>query len=80
MKTYNAKEVGGILRIQQKTVAARALYLGFIKNNHNKWSFDLSQIERIKAYIPKRFNNTKFSFSDDGEYLIINSKLNTQEI
>lgn len=78
MRTYNAKEVGDILMIQQKTVASRALFLGLKKNNHNKWSFDLSQIERIKAYIPKRFNNTKFSFSDDGEYLIINSKLNAQ--
>ena len=80
MTTYNAKEVGKILMMQEKTVASRALSFGFKKNNHNKWCFSLSQIEKIKAYVPKRFHNTKFSFSDDGGYLIINSKLNKQEL
>jgi len=79
MVTYNAKEVGVILGIQDKTVSTRAEYLGF-KKRSSKWCFTLAQIEKIKAYVPKRFINTKFTFSEDGEFLIINSKLNTQEI
>ena len=79
MTTYNAIEAGIIIGIQGKTVSNRAEYLGF-KKRSSKWCFTLSQVEKIKAYVPKRFHNTKFSFSEDGEYLIINSKLNTQEI
>ncbi len=79
MITYNAKEVGKMIGVQSKTVGTRAEYLGFNKLG-SKWCFTLAQIEKIKAYIPKRFINTKFTFSSDGEYLIINSKLNTQEL
>lgn len=79
MTTYNAKEVGIILGIQEKTVSTRAEYFGF-KKRSSKWCFTLDQIEKIKSYIPKRFINTKFSFSEDGDFLIINSKLNTQEL
>jgi len=79
MTTYNAKEVAVILGIQDKTVSNRAEFLGF-KKRSSKWSFTLVQIEKIKAYVPKRFHNTKFSFSEDGNYLIVNSKINTQEL
>ena len=79
MTTYNAKEVGKIIGIQDKTVSSRAEYLGY-KKRSSKWCFTLDQIEKIKAYVPKRFINTKFSFSEDGEFLIVNSKLNTQEL
>ena len=79
MTTYNAKQVGIILGIQEKTVSTRAEYFGF-KKLSSKWCFTLDQIEKIKSYIPKRFINTKFSFSEDGDFLIINSKLNTQEL
>lgn len=79
MKTYNSKEVGKILGLQNKTVSNRATSLGFKKNGAS-WKLSLSQIEKIKAYIPKRFINTKFRFSEDGQFLIINSKLNTQEL
>lgn len=79
MTTYNAKEVGIILGIGDKTVSNRAEYLGF-KKLSSKWCFTLVQIEKINAYVPKRFHNTKFSFSEDGNYLIINSKINSQEV
>ena len=79
METYNAKQVGAMLGIQPKTVSVRAESLG-IRKRHKNWVFSFEQVERIKAYLPKRFINTKFSFSDDGEYLIINSKLNKCEI
>jgi len=79
MTTYNAKEVAVILGIQDKTVSSRAEFLGF-KKRSSKWCFTVVQIEKIKAYVPKRFINTKFSFSEDGDFIIINSKLNTQEI
>lgn len=79
MKTYNSKEVGKILGLQDKTVSNRATYLGF-KKTGVFWRLSLSQIEKIKAYTPKRFINTKFSFSEDGNFLIINSKINTQEL
>lgn len=79
MKRYKAKEVGKMLNLGEKTVANRATYLGF-KKVGAFWRLSLSQVERIKAYVPKRFINTKFSFSDDGNFLIINSKINTQEL
>lgn len=79
MVTYNAEQAGKIIGIQSKTVSQRATYLGF-KKRGVYWYFTLEQIELIKSYVPKRFINTKFSFSPDGEYLIINSKLNTEEL
>ena len=79
METYNAKQVGVILGIWEKTVSDRATSLGF-KKHGAYWRFTLNQIEQIKSYLPKRFINTKFRFSEDGEYLIINSKLNKLEI
>lgn len=79
MVTYNAEQAGKIIGIQSKTVSQRATYLG-LKKRGVYWYFTLEQIELIKSYVPKRFINTKFSFTPDGEYLIINSKLNTEEL
>lgn len=79
METYNAKQVGGMLGLDEKTVANRAKTFGFNKV-FNQWKLTLYQIHLIKSYLPKRFINTKFRFSADGEYLIINSKINQLEI
>jgi len=80
METYNAKQVGAMLGIWEKTVTHRAKCLGISKGFNNVWHFTINQIELIKSYVPKRFINTKFRFSEDGEYLIINSKINTLEL
>lgn len=79
METYNAKEAGKLLGIQEKTVTARAIRLGF-KKIGSYWCFKLDQIEKINGYVPARFFNVKFSFSEDGKYLIINSKMNTIDV
>lgn len=79
MITYNAKEAGKLLGIQEKTVTSRAIRLGF-KKIGVYWCFTLAQIEKINGYVPARFFNVKFSFSDDGEFLIINSKMNIVDL
>jgi len=76
---YNAKQTGLKLGIQEKTVTARALRLGF-KKIGKIWGFDINQIEQINGYVPSRNHNAKFTFSKDGEYIIINSVLNTIDI
>lgn len=77
--TYNAKQTGLRLGIQEKTVTARAQRLGFKKRGKH-WNFGINEIEQINGYIPNRAYNTKFSFSNDGEYLIVNSKMNIIDI
>ena len=78
-ETYNAKQVSKMLGLDEKTVGNRAKTFGF-KKILNQWKLTLHQVEQIKSYVPKRFINTKFRFSDDGDYLIINSKINQCEV
>jgi heat shock protein HslJ len=75
----NAKQTGLKIGIEQKTVTARAKRLGMSKEGKD-WAFNVLQIEQINGYVPPRNHNPKFSFSKDGMYLIINSKLNTIDI
>lgn len=79
MRLLNSKEVGKLLSLDEKTVAVKARSLG-IKRNSHVWKFSVLDVERIKNHKAKRFYNTAFSFSEDGKFLIINSKLNKQEV
>jgi len=74
----NSVEVGNELSLHIRTVINRASRLGFKKNN-TFWFFTESQIKQIKEYSPIKQFQSKFYFSDDGEYLIINSRMNQYE-
>jgi hypothetical protein len=71
----NSVEVGEMLKITNKTVANRANKIG-IKKKGNHWLFNESEIEMLRNYrTPKRFQ-ANFYFSADGEFLIVNSRMN----
>lgn len=66
------------LKLHVRTVTMRASRLGFKRKGKN-WHFSESQINQIKNYKPIKQFQSKFYFSDDGEYLIINSRMNQYE-
>ena len=74
----NSVEVSKELSVTVRTVLNRASRLGFKKSN-TLWFFTNAQIKKIKEYQPIRQFQSKFYFSDDGYYLIINSRINKYE-
>lgn len=76
MKT--SKEVAKELNLNFRTVKSRAEKLGF-KRKKTYWYFTKKQIQQIKDYSPIKQFQSKFYFSDDGQYLIINSRMNDYE-
>ena len=74
----NALEVSKELNLHIRTVTKRASRLGFKKRN-TFWGFTESQVKQIKEYNPIKQFQSKFYFSDDGKYLIVNSRLNQYE-
>ena len=69
-----AKELGFSIR----TITNRASRLGF-KKSGCFWSFTQSQINQIKNYKPIKQFQSKFYFSDDGNFIVINSRMNKYE-
>ena len=75
METYNAKQVADKLNLHNKVVRNRATKVGLVKTSLH-WSFTDNDIEKIKNYeTPPVFRSTYY-FSNDGEYLILNSRMN----
>lgn len=73
MQTYSGQQLMKILSISKPTVKFRAEKLG-IKKHGFQWRFTESEAERMRNYKYKRSPN--FYFSENGDYLIIESKLN----
>jgi hypothetical protein len=74
----NAKEVSKELNIHFRTIKNRAFRLGF-KKRGTTWQLTESQIKQIKEYEPLKQFQSRFYFSNDGEYLIVNSRMNQLE-
>lgn len=76
-RTYSGQQLMKILNISKPTVKFRAEKLG-IKKNGLQWNFSESDIERMRAY--KYIRSPHFYFSEQGDYLIIESKLNSSKM
>lgn len=72
--TYSGQQVMKILNISKPTVKFRAEKLG-IKKSGPQWKFSQSEIDRMRNY--KYIRSPHFYFSEKGDYLIIESKLNS---
>ena len=72
--TYSGKQLQKILNISKPTVKFRADKLG-IKKHGVQWKFTESEVERIRSY--KYIRSPHFYFDEIGEFLIIESKMNT---
>lgn len=72
--TYSGQQVMKILNISKPTVKFRAEKLG-IKKTGLQWKFSQSEIDRMRNY--KYIRSPHFYFSEEGDYLIIESKLNS---
>lgn len=71
----NSVETAHELDLHVKSVISRANRLGF-KKDGNFWYFTENQIKQIKEYKFIKQFQTKFYFSDDGQFLVINSRMN----
>lgn len=75
MENYNAQQVADKLSLHNKVVRNRATKIGLVKIGVH-WSFTENDIEKIKNYeTPPVFRSTYY-FSPDGQYLILNSRMN----
>ena len=72
---YNAKQVADKLNLHNKVVRNRATKIGLVKRSVH-WSFTDSDIEKIKNYETPPVFRSAYYFSNDGEYLILNSRMN----
>lgn len=75
MERYSGQQLQKILNISKPTVKFRADKLG-IKKHGVQWRFTESEVERMRNY--KYIRSPHFYFSENGEFLIIESKLNNQ--
>ena len=74
----NSVEVAKILGVSPRTVSNRANRLN-LKKRSNAWLFTEMDIEKMKIYEPIKQFQSKFYFSKDGRYLVINSRMNKYE-
>lgn len=74
----NSVEVAKILGVSPRTVSNRANRLN-LKKRSNAWLFTEMDIEKMKLYEPIKQFQSKFYFSKDGRYLVINSRMNKYE-
>ena len=74
----NSVEVAKILGISPRSVTNRANRLE-IKKRSNAWLFTEMDIDKMKLYQPIKQFQSKFYFSKDGRYLVINSRMNKYE-
>lgn len=72
--TYSGQQLQKILNISKPTVKFRADKLG-IKKHGLQWKFTELEVERMRTY--KYIRSPHFYFTEDGEYLIIESKINS---
>lgn len=72
--TYSGQQLMKLLNISKPTVKFRAEKLG-IKKHGLQWRFTPSEVERMRNY--KYIRSPHFYFSEEGDYLIIESKLNS---
>lgn len=71
---YSGQQLQKILNISKPTVKFRAGKLG-IKKHGTQWKFSESEVDRMRNY--KYIRSPHFYFDEDGEFLIIESKLNS---
>ena len=78
MKTYNAQQVSDATGIGNKSVRNRAIKLGMKKLGRD-WEFNQDEFNLIKNYVKPPVFRSAFYFSTDGQYLILNSRMNQYE-
>jgi len=72
---YNSTEVAKAIGLTERSVTTRANRL-MLKKRGAHWRFTQQDFDRIKNYEPIKQFQSKFYFSKDGEYLVINSRMN----
>lgn len=73
--TYDSTQIAKLLGITPRSVTHRANRL-LIKKRGVHWIFTESDFEKIKNFEPVKQFQSKFYFSKNGKYLIINSRMN----
>ena len=75
---YTPKSIAAIIGMDKNSIINRAINLNFRKTK-NLWLFDEKQFKSIVAYGGVIHRSKKFDFTDDGYFLVIQSKINYRE-
>lgn len=71
---YTVKQVSKLLDISERTVMRRSELLKFLRRGF-KWEFTEDEFFLLKDYLNQNTYVPIFRFSEDGNFLIIQSKL-----